>query len=155
MKVLKLQRWVSDDPLSLSVDCNGCDEYCSPITMNSNGSDELHRHYPRFSLSFVIVPLDSHHWDTILRSFSVYSLFISFLLIWTPSQVLFKFLLFFLQFLVIGIPSQDLSQFIPYSFCFWLLKRYPRFSLSPSQVVSQFFLYAFGFLIIRTPSQVL
>ena len=28
-----------DDPFSLSVDCNGCDEYCFPMTMISNGCD--------------------------------------------------------------------------------------------------------------------
>ena len=27
-------------PFSLTVDCNGRDEYCSPMTMNSNGGDD-------------------------------------------------------------------------------------------------------------------
>ena len=40
MKVLKLRKCVSDDPFSLSVNHNGCDEYCFPMTMNPNGSDD-------------------------------------------------------------------------------------------------------------------
>ena len=40
MKIQKLQKWVFDDPFSLTVDCNGRDEYFSLMTMNSNVGDD-------------------------------------------------------------------------------------------------------------------
>ena len=55
-------------------------------------------HNPKFYLTLFFIPLVSHHWNTILYFISVYSLFILFLIIGTPSQVLSKFLLCYFVF---------------------------------------------------------
>ena len=104
------------------------------------------RHDPRFNLSFIFVPLDSHHWDTILLSFSIYSLFISFLFIWTPSLVISKLNRLFLWFLITWTTFCYLKLFL-----FHLVSHHWKVILGSLFKFNHLFLWI---LIIGTPSYV-
>ena len=83
--------------------------------LSSYGSSSL-GHHPRFYVSFLFVSLVSHHWDNIICSSSVYSLFILFLIIGTPSQVVSKLNRLFLFFSSLGTIKGSTSVYSFYSF---------------------------------------